>query len=470
MKLIIIHLYRHFEYSNMVYPIVLDVLKTWAGSIGWDAQVIVARENEVDLSSAADVVAISTYTQCAPAAYRLASALRARGRFVVLGGPHFRGSTWREAIGRCDAVASSICEEQWQELLSCVAARKQRASAAHATIHIKDDTGQFRYPDNILPSYKDHRWYHIPSVPTSLGCPFDCDFCSAYLPGRYLLRPLDSVCREVAYAPGNRVFLCDATFGLNKKFTIELMDAIAPLKKQILIETTLTRLADREILNALARGGVKWISVGIESLSLRMAKHGKTNLEVALRDVIEAAHDHGMLIQGNFICGQDCDKLESFDRIYDFYGNTHLDLVILDLLVPYPNTALYEEFRTAGRIVDANWEHYDYRHVVYQPKNMSRKQLVDGFISLYRRVTSGGFVANKAYQIFKNHGFNIESSALVLFNLFARFDAARKRRILHLDFDSDDIHNVFAPAQTSDLDNDQVSEPSPRKLRVLSGL
>ena len=36
MKIDIYHLYRHFEYSNFVYPIVLDVLKIWAEEIGID--------------------------------------------------------------------------------------------------------------------------------------------------------------------------------------------------------------------------------------------------------------------------------------------------------------------------------------------------------------------------------------------------------------------------------------------------
>src|SRR5262249_10320922 len=109
MKIEIIHLYRHFEYSNMGFPIALDVLKSWAVACGWEASVRVAREAQVDVDTDADVVAISTYTQCAPAAYRLSRALRARGRVVILGGPHFRGRNWREAVGRCDVVVNAIC-------------------------------------------------------------------------------------------------------------------------------------------------------------------------------------------------------------------------------------------------------------------------------------------------------------------------------------------------------------------------
>ena len=42
------------------------------------------------------------------------------------------------------------------------------------------------------------------------------------------------------------------------------MEALAPLGKKMGVETSLARLKDEEILNAMAVGGVKWLIVGIE--------------------------------------------------------------------------------------------------------------------------------------------------------------------------------------------------------------
>lgn len=429
MKIDLYHLYGHFEYSNFVYPIVLDVLKVWAESFGYEVRVWVSKEAEVDLSTDADVIAISVYTQTAPAAYRLSEKLRQKGKVIILGGPHFRGPNYREALPHCDAVVNTICQDQWKDLLRGIAEGRLRPGSGRA-LYIHDNENRFRYPENFYETFRSQKWYQIPSVPTSIGCPYDCDFCSAYLQGRYILRDTKTIYNEMAHIQGKLVFLCDATFGLKKNFTIELMRALAPLGKYILVETTLARLKDEEVLDAMAEGGVKWISVGIETLALKLTKHGGTNLEESLKKVIDSAHDRGMLVQGNFICGLDCDGPESFERIYQYYNSSSLDLILIDLLTPYPNTEQYNRMRREGRIVDTNWEHYDYRHVVFRPQKMTVDQLIDGFIRLYRGISDFRFVCGKARQIYASNGITGHATAMVLYNLFNRFDAIRKQRAL----------------------------------------
>jgi radical SAM superfamily enzyme YgiQ (UPF0313 family) len=248
--------------------------------------------------------------------------------------------------------------------------------------------------------------------------------------GHYKLRDIDTIYNELSYAQRRVVFRCDATFGLNKKFTIDLMKRIARLRKKILVETTLARLRDRELLDALRDGGVRWVSVGIESLSLRLGKHGGTDLEQNLRRIIDDLHERGILVQGNFICGLDSDGTESFEQIYEFYRASDLDLVLIDLLTPYPNTAQYDSMVAQDRILDRNWEHYDYRHVVYRPKRMTPEQLIDGFTDLYHNITRPRFIANKASQMYKRLGLTLECTLLASYNVFSRFDANRKERSL----------------------------------------
>ncbi|NOY69482.1 MAG: hypothetical protein GXP53_08335 [Deltaproteobacteria bacterium] len=42
-----------------------------------------------------------------------------------------------------------------------------------------------------------------------------------------------------------------------------------------------------------------------------------------------------------------------------------------------------KQFEKEGRIIDNNWDHYDYRHTVIQPKRMSPQELQDGADWLY---------------------------------------------------------------------------------------
>jgi radical SAM superfamily enzyme YgiQ (UPF0313 family) len=429
MKIDLYHLYRHFDYSNFVRPIVLDVLKLWAESIECEVRVSVCKEGNVNLSTDADIVAISVYTQTAPAAYRLSKKLRQKGKVVILGGPHFRGQNCQEAFCHCDVVVNTICEEQWKNLLCNISEGKILPNRQQA-LSIDDKEHLFRYPNNFYETFKNQKWYQIPSVPTSIGCPYACEFCSAYLQGKYILRDMQTIYNEMAHIKGKLVFICDATFGLNKKFTVELMKAIAPLEKRLMVETTLVRLKDEELLNAMAEGGVKWISVGIETLSLRLNKHGRANLEESLKQVIDNAHERGVVVQGNFICGLDCDGPESFEHIYQYYKNSNLDLIIIGLLTPYPNTRQYYRLQREGRIIDTNWEHYDYQHVVFHPCRMTVDELIDGFIQLYRNITNVRSVYDKARQIYANNGITTHATTMISYNLFEKFDAVRKEKAL----------------------------------------
>lgn len=54
------------------------------------------------------------------------------------------------------------------------------------------------------------------------------------------------------------------------------------------------------------------------------------------------------------------------------------------IMTPYPGTALHTRLAAEGRITDANWDHYDTRHVVYQPRRLQPEQLLAGYRHAYR--------------------------------------------------------------------------------------
>jgi radical SAM superfamily enzyme YgiQ (UPF0313 family) len=409
----------------------IDVLKLWAEELGWKVRVSVCREKNVNLSTDADIVAFSVYTQTAPATYRLSEKLRDRGKLVVLGGPHFRGSDSDEGRTVCDVLVHSIYKSQWQSLLRDVEDGVIQASASPAR-YIKDSENRFRYPDNLGDSFRSQSWWQVAAVPTSLGCPYDCSFCNPYMQGEYHLRDIDTIVGEIARFPRFRpVFLADATTGLNKQHTVELMRKVAPLGRKLLVESTLKRLQDPQMLDALAEGGTKWITVGVESFNSKLGKLGADAIADSMERLLDRAHERGIMIEGNFICGLDSDGLDTFEEIYEFYNRSTLDLIIIDILTPYPNTRLYDELDAEGRIIDRNWEHYDYRHVVYRPKNMSEEQLADRFNQLYCSLYSGQMIARKMKSAFTMGGFSMQTLGALIYNSYGMCDALRKRRALN---------------------------------------
>ena len=441
MKIDLYHLHRGIHFSKLAYPIALNALKMWAESSGWEVRASICKESRVRFDTDAEVVGISVYTQTAPAAYRVSQKLRERGKIVMLGGPHFRGqSTHAEAAPHCDVIVNSICEEQMRELLSDIAQGKIGAGLRHP-VHITDLEDRFRFPENFYQSLQSQRWYQLPAIPTSVGCPYQCGFCAAFMPGKYLLRNIETVRKEVEHAPGSKVLFCDATFGLNKKFTIDLMRSIAPLKKKIGVETTLSTLEDEEMLEAMALGGVKGVVVGIETLSTGLQKHGSSDLQAGLKDLVSRAHDLGVLIHGNFICGLEEDGPECFDEIYECFARSGMDAIMIGILTPYPDTGLYHRLKHEGRIIDADWENYDGHHVVYRPRRMTIDQLIEGYIQLYQQVKRHRSLAREIFEAVWNHGVGVQSAALIGNNLYHKLDSAKKtsqlrrnqRRIAALD-------------------------------------
>jgi radical SAM superfamily enzyme YgiQ (UPF0313 family) len=200
-----------------------------------------------------------------------------------------------------------------------------------------------------------------------------------------------------------------------------------------MVETPLVRLKDPVFLEALALGGVKWIIVGIETLSQKLTKHGRTDVEESLKRIVDRVDQLGMVVQGSLICGMDCDRLESFDHIYRFFSESNIHSLMFDILTPYPNTRLYGRLQREGRILDSNWEHYDYRHAVFQPLQMTTDQLVDGFIHLNERIHEGKSIVGEALRLYRKRGINAESNALIAYDLYNRFDAKHKEKTLRQD-------------------------------------
>ena len=63
-----------------------------------------------------------------------------------------------------------------------------------------------------------------------------------------------------------------------------------------------------------------------------------------------------------------------------------IDAMQASILMPLPGTTLFERMR--HRIVDFNWEHYDYKRAVFEPAQMSRQDLEAGLEWINKRFYS----------------------------------------------------------------------------------
>jgi radical SAM superfamily enzyme YgiQ (UPF0313 family) len=74
-----------------------------------------------------------------------------------------------------------------------------------------------------------------------------------------------------------------------------------------------------------------------------------------------------------------------FDETLQFLIEAHVDALQATVLTPFPGTPLYEEMKREDRITDADWGHYDFKHVVFEPRNMSQTMLQEGHARVLNR-------------------------------------------------------------------------------------
>src|SRR3990172_1228416 len=197
MKIDLYLLDKHVKVQNFVSYPMIDILKVWTRTLGHEIRYARCDESGVDLHTDADAVALRAYTHMAPAAYRLGDALKQKGKVVIFGGPHFHTKrTVEEAKPHCNIVVETICFEQWRELLEDIKKGDIVPDGAEA-IHIVDHENRFLFPDNLYEAYAGMKWPHMPLLMSTLGCPYRCEYCNPFLPGKYILRDIETVYKEM---------------------------------------------------------------------------------------------------------------------------------------------------------------------------------------------------------------------------------------------------------------------------------
>lgn len=349
----------------------------------------------IDYRTSADVVCLSAKTSCVTRAYEVADELRRRGKFVVLGGihPSLRPD---EALQHADVVVKDEAEEVWPTVLDDLARKRPRQLYRAAD-----------YPDMAripVPSFAwmDDRHYFYRQLQTTRGCPFMCRFCSVPdISGQsFRCKPIDRVIREIRALPrtggpidrARPLYIVDDNFISRPSYTKDLLRALLPLRKQGLImdwsaETTLNVARDEELLDLLAAAGCTVLIIGFESVSeatLRDMDKG-VNFCMTYQEAMDRILARDISVVGNFIVGFDTDDLRVFGQTLEFIQRNGIMYPFFSILTPMPGTRLFDEMKAAGRLDHERWELYDTRHVVFAPKQMTRAQLMDGYIYLYEQ-------------------------------------------------------------------------------------
>jgi len=244
--------------------------------------------------------------------------------------------------------------------------------------------------------------YLFHQLQTTRGCPFRCRFCSVPdISGQeFRFKPVECVVAELRALPkgrgpiarGKPLYVVDDNFISRTRYTKDLLRALVPLKESGVIpswsaETTLNVASDEEMLDLFQAAGCSTLIIGFESVTeASLAAMDKpVNFCLTYQEAVERIHARGMTIIGNFIVGFDTDTLGVFKQTLDFIQKAGILYPFFSILTPMPGTKLFDDYKSAGRLDHEDWHLYDTRHVVFEPKNMTRDELMDGYVWLYEQ-------------------------------------------------------------------------------------
>ncbi len=109
---------------------------------------------------------------------------------------------------------------------------------------------------------------------------------------------------------------------------------------------------------------------------------GNNKLVNAATNYVEACrrfHEAGIMINGSFVFGFDCDGPGVFERTLEIAVENKILTASFHILTPLPGTRLFERLETEGRILHRNWSLYDTYHAVFRPRRMTPEQLEAGY-------------------------------------------------------------------------------------------
>ena len=347
----------------------------------------------VNLAEPADLVAISCMTASAPRGYEIADHFRARGVPVVMGGMH-PSALPQEAAEHADAVVIGEAENQWPRVFADFAAG--RPQQLYRTEKRPQLTGLPLPRRDLLCT---HRYLTVNLVQTARGCPHACKFCSVspMFGRRYRFRPIPEVIEEIRSLGSRLVGFPDDNIVASATRARELFEALLPLDLRWVGQGDLSMARDQELLKLMARSGCLAMFIGLESLSQDSlaAAHKRPNLGVDYERAIAAIHRHGIDIIGSFIFGLDPDQPGVFRQTVAFAERVKLSVAQFPVLTPFPGTPVYDELNQEGRITSSDWSRYTMGSVVYQPRNMTAAELLEGHRYAYRRFYSLPSIARR---------------------------------------------------------------------------
>ena len=361
MRLLIIQPTHYYSPSDMrlhktkkraLMPLTLPYLAALTPR-DWKVTLLDEQLEDVDFNVKADAVAITTWTINSIRAYEIADGFRQRGIPVIMGGPHTYFHM-EEALQHCDAVCVGEGEHIWKKMLSDCASGRLKSIYKSEDFHNMENLPFPRY--DLVRHSRRYGLIKTYSVQASRGCPFRCEFCSEryYLGTSYRYRPVEDVVEEIRRIGAKYVFFADSNFAGKVSHTMELMEALIPLKIRWSTLWSAYLCKNKEVMDLAKRSGLLHVNIGMESIDMETLKgmNKRANKVQEYREILENLRKRGISYSLNFIFGWDTERPDIFDATLQFLMDNRVPVAYFNILTPHKGTPLYDRMKEEGRIIN----------------------------------------------------------------------------------------------------------------------
>lgn len=356
-----------------------------------DVRIVDEHVEELYLDDQPDLVVIQVYVTSAYRAYRIADHYRSRGAFVALGGLHVT-SLPEEAQLHADAVFLGPGETTFPEFLSDF--RRRETKPVYFS--------PVRSLDLLPPARRDlidRGRYLVPnSLVVSRGCPHHCNFCykDDFFKGgaSFYTQRVDAALAEIERLTGRHLYFLDDHLLADRNFAADLFAGMRGMNRLFQGAATVDSILDGDLIEKAVEAGLRSIFIGFESINpanLR-SSNKRQNLGRDYDRVIRRLDELGIFINGSFVFGLDSDGPDVFRRTVSWAVEKGITTATFHTLTPYPGTGVFRSLESEGRLTSRDWDLYDTRHVVYQPKNMTAEELKQGYDWAYREFYRWGSI------------------------------------------------------------------------------
>lgn len=378
-------------------------------------EVYIEDENieKINFDDKPDLVGITINIDTSKRAYEIASIYKNKKIKLVAGGIHASANP-DEALKYFDSVCIGEAEELWNIILNDLKGGKLKSrywSDKPANLEIT--------PAPRWDLIDGRKYLYTNIVSTGRGCPYACEFC--YNSCDYTFhctrnRPVRNVIQEIQALDTKHIMFIDDNFIGNIDWTKEFLSAIKPLGLTWNAAVSSNIIDHEDLLLEMGRCGCKSLFIGFETINekaIRSVKKHQNKIEL-YEKLIKQLHSIGIMINASIVFGFDDDCPDVFKNTLDWLVKNKIETVTAHILTPYPGTVLYRKLLAQGRIIDFDGSHYNTSHVVFQPANMTSKELSEGYLRLYKEFYS---YKNIIRRIPDNHSQRVP---YLLFNLFYR--------------------------------------------------